>query len=146
MRLLKFILIVSIFSFNNTNACTCVSGITILFSYYNAEIVAHAIIVDLKNLSERTPISDSQEIIALKGVEYRAVVLQQYKGPKLADTITINPGPGSCEMLFNVGGNYLIFATSHSDNIYYTSMCLGNRLYNKKDHKTLLKLERKNSK
>ncbi|MBZ0098622.1 MAG: hypothetical protein K8F30_06035 [Taibaiella sp.] len=146
MQLLKFILLASIFSFNNTKACMCVGGITIKSSYYSADIVVNATIINVKDLSERILVSENQLQIALKGVEYKAVVLRQYKGNKLTDTITIDPGPGSCEMPFHVGGNYLVFAMSDSDNVYYTTMCKGNRLYNKKDHKKLLKLERINSK
>lgn len=143
--ILAWILI--LFAGNNSFGCMCVRGITTKSSYTTSEVVINAIIIASKNLSETSITSDNKQIITLKGIEYRAVVIQQYKGHKTSDTITIDPlANTSCEMPFNIGGNYLIFASRAKDNSYSTGMCAGNKPYNKKDHQRLLRYQRRSSK
>ncbi|MCB9046755.1 MAG: hypothetical protein H6550_11540 [Chitinophagales bacterium] len=138
---------VLIFLCNISFACTCVNGITTKSSYYTSDIVVNVIIIELKNLSDTSLTPDNQKTITLKGIEYKAVVLHQYKGSKSADTIAIDPFAfTSCEAAFETGRNYLVFANQSNSGIYFTSMCKGNKLYNKKDNKLLLKLQRKNRK
>lgn len=75
---------------------------------------------------------------------YKVIILEQYKGKKVTDTITIVSGTHSCGAFFNEGGNFLIFAVLNPKNIYGTGQCLGNRMYNDNDHSMLLKLAKAN--
>lgn len=140
MRLLKFIIKAVIVSYSNIILCTSIYGTELKSSYKKAEVVAIVTIIESEVFIDTT--FTHIDYVYSKNCECKAIVLKQYKGQKIADTINIHTSGYNCEKRINEEVDYFIFGDFFLRGIYIREFLP----YNKKRHKSLLKLQRKNTK
>lgn len=145
-QLLKYIFILLILNSYQSIACTCVRGATIQSSFYQANIVIKATILESIEIIDTIEYIHKDKIIVRPtGYICKAQIIQKYKGSIKTDTISISTGygGGDCGVIFENGKNYIIYTRSQGNGYYYTNVCYGTKRYSKKEHKLLLKLSRK---
>lgn len=135
-----FILFFIIFNVTCSDIIAPAYGIELNSLYNKAEVVACVTIIGSEIFSDTT-FSDVEYVIS-KNHECTAIVIKQYKGLRLSDTIKMNISAYSFPKQVNEGSDFFIFGDVFTTKIFCTELLP----YNKKHHKSLLKLQSKNKK
>jgi len=139
----KLFFILAVLLYTYSSACTCVGTSTITERFTNADVILSGKVIKI----DTTSYPDDK----LNGVTHlwqkvSLLVFKYYKGELQKDTVVVESGIGKsdCGATFILNETYIAFFYIHPER-YVTTICEKNRIYNKRDNRTLLRLSRKHN-